>query len=260
VRTWAAAWDDALYGPAGFYARGRGAGPDFRTPASADPDGLARSLLRHLPAPGAVTDVGAGRGHLLAALARLLPEEVPLLGVDPGPRPADLPERVAWRSGLPDALEGLVVAVELLDVVPCTVVAAGRVVLVGADGTETLDGPPDPRDAAWLDTWWPSWRAGERAEVGRPRDELWRDVTRRLKAGGVAVAVDYGHHRPQRPDGGTLTGFRGGRQVVPVPDGSMDLTAHVALDSVAAAVGAAVTASPLAGWPRHRQIVLDTCP
>jgi hypothetical protein len=33
---------------------------------------------------------------------------------------------------------------------------------------------------------------------------------------------------------GTLTGYREGRQVAPVPDGSCDLTAHVAMDSLGA--------------------------
>jgi SAM-dependent MidA family methyltransferase len=56
---------------------------------------------------------------------------------------------------------------------------------------------------------------------------------------GVALAVDYGHEAPARPRGGTLTGYRDGRQVPPVPDGSVNLTAHVALDSVAAAGRAA---------------------
>ncbi len=35
--------------------------------------------------------------------------------------------------------------------------------------------------------------------------------------------------------GGTLTGYRDGRQVVPVPDGSCDITAHVAMDACAEA-------------------------
>ncbi|MYU65082.1 hypothetical protein GTY91_20610, partial [Streptomyces sp. SID69] len=38
-----------------------------------------------------------------------------------------------------------------------------------------------------------------------------------------------------RPPFGTLTGFRAGRETTPVPDGSCDLTAHVALDACAAA-------------------------
>ncbi|MFI5926201.1 SAM-dependent methyltransferase [Micromonospora sp. NPDC051543] len=77
-----------------------------------------------------------------------------------------------------------------------------------------------------------------RAEIGRSRDAAWADAVRRI-CRGLAVAVDYGHLREGRPVDGTLTGYRGGRQVPPVPDGSSDVTAHVAMDSVASA-GAAV--------------------
>ncbi|WP_433116095.1 SAM-dependent methyltransferase [Micromonospora sp. CA-246542] len=77
-----------------------------------------------------------------------------------------------------------------------------------------------------------------RAEIGRSRDAAWADAVRRISR-GLAVAVDYGHLREGRPVDGTLTGFRGGRQVPPVPDGSSDVTAHVAMDSIASA-GAAV--------------------
>ncbi|MFF0313159.1 SAM-dependent methyltransferase [Micromonospora sp. NPDC005252] len=77
-----------------------------------------------------------------------------------------------------------------------------------------------------------------RAEIGRPRDEAWAHAVGRISR-GLAVAVDYGHLREGRPVDGTLTGYRGGRQVPPVPDGSSDVTAHVAMDSVASA-GAAV--------------------
>ncbi|MET7864055.1 SAM-dependent methyltransferase [Micromonospora taraxaci] len=73
-----------------------------------------------------------------------------------------------------------------------------------------------------------------RAEIGRPRDDAWADAIRRIDR-GLAVAVDYGHLREGRPVDGTLTGYRGGRQVPPVPDGSADVTAHVAMDSVASA-------------------------
>ena len=59
---------------------------------------------------------------------------------------------------------------------------------------------------------------------------------------GWRVAVDYGHLRDSRPVDGTLTGFRDGRQVPPVPDGSCDVTAHVAMDAVA--VGGAGTPVP----------------
>ena len=63
----------------------------------------------------------------------------------------------------------------------------------------------------------------------------------------MAVAVDYGHLPADRRP--TLTGYRDGRQVPPVPDGSCDLTAHVALDSCAATTGA-VLLSQAAGAAR----------
>ncbi|WP_240638927.1 SAM-dependent methyltransferase [Micromonospora ureilytica] len=77
-----------------------------------------------------------------------------------------------------------------------------------------------------------------RAEIGRTRDEAWATAVKKISR-GLAVAVDYGHLRDARPVDGTLTGYRAGRQVPPVPDGSSDVTAHVAMDSVASA-GAAV--------------------
>jgi hypothetical protein len=101
-----------------------------------------------------------------------------------------------------------------------------------------VGGPVTPADAGWLDAWWPEPVPGGRAEIGRPRDLAWADAVRVVDR-GVALAVDYGHLRTGRPVDGTLTGYRNGRQVPPVPDGSCDLTAHVAMDAVATA-GAAV--------------------
>ena len=49
---------------------------------------------------------------------------------------------------------------------------------------------------------------------------------------GILLAVDYGHTAGDRPARGTLTAYRHGALVVPVPDGSCDLTAHVAVDSL----------------------------
>ena len=49
---------------------------------------------------------------------------------------------------------------------------------------------------------------------------------------GLVVAVDYGHRGGDRPAAGTLTAYRRGQQVAPVPDGTCDLTAHVAMDSL----------------------------
>lgn len=75
---------------------------------------------------------------------------------------------------------------------------------------------------------------GRRAEIGLPRDRAWAGAVASLRR-GLAVAVDYAHERDARPPFGTLTGFRDGREVRPVPDGSCDITAHVALDACAAA-------------------------
>ncbi len=47
--------------------------------------------------------------------------------------------------------------------------------------------------------------------------------------------MDYAHTAAARPPFGTLTAFREGRETAPVPDGSCDITAHVALDACAEA-------------------------
>ncbi|MEU8353056.1 SAM-dependent methyltransferase [Streptomyces sp. NPDC048845] len=83
--------------------------------------------------------------------------------------------------------------------------------------------------------------AGARAEIGWPRDAAWAAAAGVLDS-GLAVAVDYAHTLAGRPPLGTLTGFRDGREVPPVPDGSCDITAHVALDACAEAGRAAVAA------------------
>jgi SAM-dependent MidA family methyltransferase len=70
------------------------------------------------------------------------------------------------------------------------------------------------------------------AEIGLPRDQAWRSALSTVER-GLALCVDYGHLRDSRPLLGTLTGYRYGRQVPPVPDGSCDLTAHVAFDALA---------------------------
>ncbi|NUR15684.1 MAG: hypothetical protein HOQ13_05160, partial [Dermatophilaceae bacterium] len=51
-------------------------------------------------------------------------------------------------------------------------------------------------------------------------------------ASGTVVAVDYGHTRTERPHEGTLTAYARGGLTHPVPDGSCDVTAHVAMDTL----------------------------
>jgi SAM-dependent MidA family methyltransferase len=262
VRPWQPAWQQALYGPAGFYRRPEGPAGHFRTAAHAAPHELAVALRRLAADLGctAIVDVGAGRGELLTALAEIdRPTGTPRLwGVDVVPRPLRLPETVAWASGLtelPDtALAGaLVIGWELLDVVPCPILeldadGVPRLVLVEpATGREFPGDQAGAGELTWSERWWPLSGAeeGDRIEVGTSRDHFWAAlVGRAVRANaGALLAVDYAHQREHRPSLGSLTGFRAGRAVPPRPDGSMDLTAHVAIDSVAAA-GVAAGATP----------------
>jgi SAM-dependent MidA family methyltransferase len=252
---WQEAWSEALYGPTGFYLHEAPA-DHFRTSAHASTL-LGRALAQvvidvddRLGRPGRldVVDMGAGRAELLLALAGALPPairaRVSLTAVEVADRPETLAPAVAWTDRVPDDVTGLLIAHEWLDNVPCPVAAvdpAGAVRLVEVDprnGRERLGDGLGPADRRWLDRWWPATEPGERAEVGRPRDEAWAGVVTALRQ-GVAVAVDYSHSRPERAAGayasGTLAAYRRGRAVPPVPDGRSDLTAHVALDACAAA-------------------------
>jgi SAM-dependent MidA family methyltransferase len=249
--SWREATGRALYGASGFYRSSRG-DRHFRTSVSASASFAAavHALLRALESVVDVVDVGAGSGALLADLHGLCGNGVRLTGVEVGPRPAGLAPEIGWTDTLPERITGLVLANEWLDNVPVEVVEltpdGPRCVLVDpSTGAERLGDPPDADDLAWLRRWWSLASVGDRAEVGRPRDEAWAEVVRRLD-GGVAVAVDYAHRLGSRPPGGSLAGYRDGRIVEPVPDGSCDITAHVAMDACAeAGIAAGATASVL---------------
>lgn len=246
----------ALYGPGGFYVRPGGPGPagHFRTSVHASPlyAGAVARLLRTVdgalghPERLDLVDVGAGRGELLTGVLAALPPEVAgrvrPYAVERAARPRGLDPRIRWVAEPPEGTTGLLFANEWLDNVPLDVVEDGRYVLVDPDGTETPGGPLDAADRAWLERWWPAAAAGGegRAEIGRGRDEAWAAAVATLER-GLAVAVDYAHTRAARPPFGTLTGFREGREVPPVPDGGCDVTAHVALDACAGTGAALLT-------------------
>lgn len=254
--------ETALYGPDGFFTRPGAAGPGghFRTSAHATAlfAGLLRPLLARVdaalgrPDPFQLVDVGAGRGELLLEIARsyrddfggrLRPIAVELAG-----RPVELPAGVAWTDRVPDRITGLLLATEWLDNVPVDVVEAGpdgiRYVLTDDSPGEAVS----ETDAAWLARWYPPLPPGARAEVGITRDHAWAAALAHVER-GVALAVDYGHLRDGRPLDGTLTGYRDGRQVPPRADGTTDVTAHVAMDSVADAGAVALGARSPGGYP-----------
>ncbi|GAA0654699.1 SAM-dependent methyltransferase [Streptomyces thermocarboxydovorans] len=253
-RGWRAAAQEALYGPEGFYRRPEGPAGHFRTSVHASPlfaGAVARLLCRVDEALGRppvldFVDMAAGRGELVTGVLAALPEATATrtraCAVELADRPGGLGPRVEWRAEPPERITGLLFANEWLDNVPVEVAetdSAGtaRRVLVRADGTERLGEPVGGDEAAWLARWWPlGGEEGLRAEIGLDRDRAWASAVAAVER-GVAVAVDYGHLAQARPPFGTLTGFRDGRETLPVPDGSCDITAHVAVDACAAAPG-----------------------
>lgn len=258
---WRRATERALYGEDGFYRRTSDSPRrHFRTSVHASRlfAGALVALARDAGLR-TVVDVGAGRGELLATMAGL-DASLDLVAVEVAPRPADLPGRVAWTDRVPAGLDALLVANEWLDNVPVDVVERAddgmHVVEVDPSGDERLGGAPAPGDLAWLDRWWPLTEAGQRAEVGAPRDAAWAGAVGSLHR-GIALAVDYAHSRGSRPPHGSLTGYRLGRQVPPVPDGACDLTSHVALDACAAAGASAGATATLLTSQRAALHALD---
>ena len=239
---WRDAWNDALYGPNGFFRHSRPT-DHFRTSVTSS-DVFAEAVARLVREAGldAVVDLGAGGGELLARLHGIDPG-LRLTGVELASRP-ELPGDIAWTDELPSTIDGLLIAHEWLDNIPCEVVELddrGMVRLVEVEPDTGAEQLGDPVDSTWLDQWWPqivsgSAEPGSRAEIGAPRDDAWADAVGRVH--GIALAVDYGHTADGRPPFGSLASFAHGQEVDVVPDGSRDVTAHVAVDAVAARVGA----------------------
>ena len=261
--TWRAATQDALYGRDGFYARGERPAAHFRTSVHASPRyaGAILALLRYTdealgyPDRLDLVDIGAGQGELLGQVLGLaqqlpaatgpagawssFPQRITATAIEIAPRPPGADDRIRWASGLPARIRGLVIASEWLDNIPVDVAEltpdGPRIMLVDPGSGAEQPGPAaGPAEQEWLRQWWPLAHPGDRAELGHPRCAAWAAVIGRL-AGGLALAADYAHSRERRPLAGTLAGFRDGRAVRPIPDGSRDITAHVALDACAAA-------------------------
>jgi SAM-dependent MidA family methyltransferase len=264
-RSWRSAWVDAAYAPDGFWSTEQ-PGDHFTTAVGVGPL-VAQAVVGLVPeGVRALVDVGAGDGRLLTALVGLvdlgeLVPDVTLVGVDRRPRPARLDPRIrwvvdhwdveagrwtgggpaAWAAGVP-----LYVAHEWLDDLPVPVVeqhaGAWREVEVDGSGRERRGAAVGDADRAWLARWWAT---GGRAEVGRARDVAWAALVRAATArGGRALAVDYGHLAARRPADGSFAAYGRGRRRTPVADGSVNLTAGVAVDALAQA-GATVGAATL---------------
>lgn len=253
--SWLDAWLETAYGNAGFW---RTAHPSahFRT-ASTTGHGLTAAVLEVLgqhPDLTAVIELGAGDGRLVAALAQARPD-LRVTGVDLRTRPAGLPAQVGWRRDLWDVRAGawtdgsvaelfagltgpaLVVCAEWLDDLPCAVgvrtVDGLRTLQVDSAGHERAGPTVGAELTAWAERWSP---VAERLEFGSTRDDAWGWICRSLSPhGGLALLVDYGHLATGRPRHGSLAAYRLGRQERPRPSPDVNLTAAVAVDSLAAA-------------------------
>ncbi len=256
---WSIAWHDAHLGPHGFY-RHHVPAQHFATEAQ---DGLLvealavaiKQIAARLPATGPIDiiDIGAGSGELLTSLLAALggDSRCHFTAIDVRPRPVDLPERIDWIIGeapeiltkiRPEGITGIVIAHEWLDDLPVDVVARddnGRIRQVLVDPVTGMESMGDvvlaDSDAQrWLDEWWGP--VIDRAEIGSHRDAAWQAVCAALRE-GVALAIDYGHTRGERERfaTGSIIGYRDGATCWPIPDGSMNLTAHVTWESLAAA-------------------------
>jgi SAM-dependent MidA family methyltransferase len=238
------AWDEALYGERGFYRHHQPA-EHFRTsPQVSGSFAAAVVSLARRERLVSVCDLGAGAGELLDVIHGIAPD-LELTAVEIRARPEVLVEPIRWRQEMPTDQTGLVIANELLDNVPCDVVEQdldGRIRTVEVDrltGAQRLGAELGPEQHEWLDTWWPLTRPGQRAEVGLDRDRFWTRICATNPA-AVVVCVDYGHRRGDRPFGGSLSAYRGGVQTPLCFDGLHDITAHLAIDSIAAAAGGVI--------------------
>ena len=273
MQTWEQAWELATIGARGFYSHSL---PYDHFTTSVEQSVLATDLLPYVRAalaqgPIRFIDVGAGTGLLAEQILGLLtPSErecASLICLDVRPRPAHLSSTIDWIQGdvrktiaqIP-AGHTVLVAHEFLDDIPCALAevdSEGVTRAVVADPihfTPTLGAALDTTgtDFAWLARWWPTTRPFMRCEVGITRDACWRGLTS-IVTSGFAIAIDYAHIRADRVrgvwDGGTLTGYRAGQTLTPQATGDMNITAHVALDSLAAASSGKPHITMLQGGP-----------
>jgi SAM-dependent MidA family methyltransferase len=292
----------ALYAPQlGYYSGGArkfGASGDFTTAPEISPlfgRTLARTLAPVLAATrGELIELGAGTGRLacdlLDALAELgaLPARYAILELSGelrarqqallAERHPALASRVHWLDQLPGQVRGVIVANEVLDVVPVHLVCWG-----GGEPQErcVARASTDPRDAAGAS---PHWRWLERpiasadlaqavarlplsaadapymSEVAPAAAALAGTLISRLER-GLALFIDYGfgraeYYHPQRRQGTLMCHYRQHAHTDPffLP-GLQDITAHV--DFTAVAEAALAAGGRLAGYTTQASYLLD---
>jgi SAM-dependent MidA family methyltransferase len=284
----------ALYTPGlGYYSRGDRqfglmptSGSDFVTAPELSPlfgRALARQVVQALHATGTreVWEFGAGSGALAAQLLGELGERITRYTIVDlsgtlrarqrqrieAAHPA-LVHKVCWLDALPERFDGVVVANELLDAMPVTLLhwdghhwhdhgvalepgsaAAGAPRLRFADHPTHLAPPVDQH-----------WPAGAVVELPRIAVAYILTLAERLKR-GAAFFIDYGFpehefYHPQR-SAGTLMCHRAHRaDTEPLIDpGDKDITAHV--DFTAIAVAAQDAGMAVLGYTSQARFLMN---
>jgi len=270
----------ALYAPRlGYYSAGAtklGAAGDFVTAPEMTPlfaTALAAQVGAILDATERreIVELGGGSGRLAAGLLQALaerdalPSRYAILEVSPdlAARQREtldrldptLRERVIWIGALPEAIDGAVIANEVLDAVPCELVARRRgewrergvgwkaAPKASGDGAcgafDWSDAPADARLAALAAARFPPGVDYE-SEINALAEALVEDIGRRM-TGGAALFIDYGfpaaeYYHPQRSEGTLMCHYRHRAHGDPFAwPGLCDITAHVDFTAMAEA-------------------------
>jgi SAM-dependent MidA family methyltransferase len=281
----------ALYAPgSGYYAAGArkiGADGDFVTAPEISPmfaSCLSMQVRQVLERTGGdILEIGPGTGILAADLYGQLkeqgaaPSRYRLLEVSPDLRerqleriayrhPEDL-DRFEWVDSIPERIDGMVIANEVLDVLPFAIVhrTGGEIVERGVMLTDAGFG--------WEDMALPDGDLKRRAhavippgdyeyltEVNFAAEGLVRTVSRALGR-GLALFIDYGYaqgeyYHPQRATGTLRCHYR--HRVHNDPfflPGLQDITAHV--DFTAMALAAEATGAEVMGYTNQAHFLIS---
>ena len=264
--------DLALYAPGlGYYAAGAtklGPAGDFITAPELTPlfsTALAAQVAAILAATsgGEIVEIGGGSGRLAADLLNalaardVLPTRYAILEVSPElaeRQRATLAhdaaahfERVAWISALPDAIDGALIANEVLDAIAPKVVARrdGEFLERGVswDSTSTrfawAERPADARLARLAAARFPE-EGDYLSEVNPAAEALVETVGTRM-ATGAALFIDYGfpaaeYYHAQRSEGTLMCHYRHRVHGDPFAwPGLTDITVHVDFTAMAVA-------------------------
>jgi SAM-dependent MidA family methyltransferase len=264
-----------------------GAGGDFVTAPELTPlfgTALATQVAAILAATKKreIVELGGGSGRLAADLLHALaardalPSRYAILEPSPDLRerqratlardvPAHIPI-VAWIDALPAAIDGAVVANEVLDALPVEIVVRRSDAWlergVGWDDAQArfawAERPATGRLADIAAARFPD-RDGYTSEINLRAEALVGDVATRLH-GGAALIVDYGfpareYHHPQRDRGTLMCHYRHRAHDDPFAwPGLTDITAHV--DFTAMAVAGERAGLEVAGYAAQAPFLL----